>query len=131
MADFRWLIEAPGARYLAPRNVGGYDFHWTQDYNEALAFRDEGQADLTMMAIRQLAPSLFDFERTIGNAKAVEHGWLITPGEMPMTKDQIVVLSGPACASCKQIPKPDCDNPACAFRTTRIHGAVGKSGSTT
>lgn len=76
MADFRWLIEAPGQRYLAPRHVGGYDFHWTQDHNEALAFRDEGQADGTMMAIRQLAPALFDFERTLGNAKAVEHGWL-------------------------------------------------------
>lgn len=75
-ADFRWLIEAPGQRYLAPRHLGDYDFHWTQDHNEALAFRSEAQADGTMMAIRQLAPALFDFERTIGNAKAIEHGWV-------------------------------------------------------
>lgn len=27
-----------------------------------------------------------------------------------------VVGAGPACACCKQIPTPDCDNPACAFR---------------
>jgi hypothetical protein len=75
MTDFRWLIEAPGLRYLAARKVGNYEFHWTQDHNEALAFRDEAQADMTMMAIRQLAPQLFGFEVTIGNAKAVEHGW--------------------------------------------------------
>lgn len=38
--------------------------------------KPEAQADMTMMAIRDLAPALFDFERTIGNARAVEHGWL-------------------------------------------------------
>lgn len=27
-----------------------------------------------------------------------------------------VIGAGPACAGCKQIPRPDCDNPACAFR---------------
>jgi hypothetical protein len=27
-----------------------------------------------------------------------------------------VVGPGPACACCKKIPTPDCDNPACAFR---------------
>ena len=48
--------------------------------------------------------------------------------EMPMTKDQVVVLSGPACASCKKMPVPDCDNPACAFRTTRIPAVVGNVG---
>lgn len=74
--DFRWLIEAPGARYLAARKIGNHHFHWTQDHNAAIAFRSEAQADMTMMAIRDLAPTLFDFERTLGNAKAVEHAWM-------------------------------------------------------
>lgn len=76
--DFRWLIEAPGQRYLAARKLGNYEFHWTQDHDAAIAFRSEAQADMTMMAIRDLAPVLFDFERTIGNAKAIEHGWINT-----------------------------------------------------
>lgn len=79
MTDFRWLIEAPGPRYLAARKLGNYEFHWTQDHNAAIAFRSEAQADMTMMAIRDLAPELFAFERTIGNAKAVEHGWMDQP----------------------------------------------------
>lgn len=79
MTDFRWLIEAPGQRYLAAHKVGSYEFHWTQDHNAALAFRSEDQADMTMMAIRQLAQSLFDFERTLGSAKAIEHGWMDSP----------------------------------------------------
>ncbi len=76
MTDFRWLIEAPGQRYLAARKLGNHEFHWTQDHDKAIAFRSEAQADMTMMAIRDLAPSLFDFERTLGNAKAVEHAWM-------------------------------------------------------
>lgn len=79
MTDFRWLIEAPGQRYLAARKLGNHEFHWTQDHDKAIAFRDEAQADMTMMAIRDLAPALFDFERTLGNAKAVEHGWMDQP----------------------------------------------------
>lgn len=74
--DFRWLIEAPGQRYLAARKLGNHEFYWVQDHNAAIAFRDEAQADMTMMAIRDLAPALFNFERTIGNAKAVEHAWM-------------------------------------------------------
>jgi hypothetical protein len=33
-----------------------------------------------------------------------------------------VIGAGPACACCKQIPTPDCDNPACAFRSTNREG---------
>ncbi len=76
MTDFCWLIEAPGQRYLAARRVGFYEFHWTEDYNKALCFKSQEQADLTMMAIRDLIPSLFGFAVTLGDAKAVEHGWL-------------------------------------------------------
>lgn len=75
MSNFAWLIEAPGQRYLAARKLGGYNFHWTADHEKALRFMSEAQADLTMMAIRELAPSLFSFEVPIGNARAVEHGW--------------------------------------------------------
>jgi hypothetical protein len=77
MSDFAWLIEAPGPRYLAPRKITtSHDFTWHGDANFALRFHSEEQADLTMMAIRQIAPDLFGFERTLGNAKAVEHGWI-------------------------------------------------------
>lgn len=83
MSDFRWLIEAPGQRYLAARKIGNYEFHWTQDHNAAIAFRTESQADATMMAIRDMDRAingfdkgLFAFEVNLGNAKAVEHGWV-------------------------------------------------------
>lgn len=76
MSDFRWLIEAPGLRYLSVRKLAGHDFHWTRDHDAALCFKDQQQADYTLMALRQLAPPLFDFEKTLGNASAVEHGWV-------------------------------------------------------
>lgn len=74
-SEYGWLIEAPGQRYLAARHVGDYHFHWTQDHDAALRFHCKTQCDAAMMAIRQLAPALFDFERTLGNAAPVEHGW--------------------------------------------------------
>lgn len=91
MTDFRWLIEAPGPRYLAVQRLSGSDnFEWTADHNKALAFRSQEQADALMMAVRQLDRQmdaernhgklswgeLFAFEPKLGNAKAVEHGWL-------------------------------------------------------
>lgn len=82
MSDFRWLIEAPGVRYLAVQRLNMSDnFKWTADHNEALAFRSEDQADALMMAVRQWdrqyrQGELFGFESTLGNAKAVEHGWM-------------------------------------------------------
>lgn len=76
MDDFRWLIEAPGPRYLAVRELGGFQFYWTASHDEALCFKSERQADLTMLAIRDLVPMLFDFEKNLGNAKAIEHGWM-------------------------------------------------------
>lgn len=85
MSDFRWLIEAPGPRYLAVQQLSNsHNFEWTSDHNKALAFRSEEQADALMMAVRQMdrqmtgygREGLFSFEQTIGNAKAVEHGWM-------------------------------------------------------
>lgn len=84
MSDFRWLIEAPGARYLAVQRLNMSDnFEWTIDHDRAIAFRTQDQADATMMAIRQMDrqingfdKGLFAFEATLGNARAVEHGWL-------------------------------------------------------
>lgn len=90
MSDFRWLIEAPGQRYLAVQRLNMSDnFEWTTDHNKALAFRSQEQADALMMAVRQMDRildshknhgklswgELFSFEPTLGNAKAVEHGW--------------------------------------------------------
>lgn len=87
--DFRWLIEAPGPKYLAVQRLSQSDnFEWTTDHNEALAFRSKEQADALMMAVRQIdrrlnshdgipsSLSLFGFEISLGNAKPVEHGWM-------------------------------------------------------
>lgn len=87
--DFRWLIEAPGQRYLAVQRLRMSDnFEWTSDADKALAFRSEEQADALMMAVRQISRdfgrpdtmfgALFAFEATLGNATAVEHGWMQT-----------------------------------------------------
>ena len=88
--DFRWLIEAPGLKYLAVQRLkSSATFEWTADHNSALAFRSELQADSMMAALRQMDRlhdsyenngklswgKLFAFEPTLGNAKAVEHGW--------------------------------------------------------
>lgn len=82
MSDFRWLIEAPGQRYLAVQRISD-DFNWTTDHNEALAFRSQDQADALMMAVRQMDRringfdrGLFAFEATLGDARPVEHCWM-------------------------------------------------------
>ncbi len=91
MSDFRWLIEAPGQKYLAvQRLTSSRNFEWTTDHNKALAFRSKEQADDLMEALRQIDREfdsyqnggklswgkLFAFEPTVGNARAVEHGWM-------------------------------------------------------
>lgn len=84
MTDFRWLIEAPGPRYLTYGRLRmSCNFVWTEDHNLALAFRSREQADGLMMAVRQMDrqingfdKGLFAFEATLGDAKAVEHGWM-------------------------------------------------------
>ena len=91
MSDFRWLIEAPGQRYLAVQRLdASNNFEWTTDHDKAIAFRSEEQADALMMALRQLDRQLesydnggklswgklFAFEPSLGNAKAIEHGWM-------------------------------------------------------
>ena len=94
--DFKWLIEAPGPRYLSVQRLSKSDtFEWTTDANKALAFRSEYQADAMMCALRQLDRQiesytnggklswgkLFGFEPSLGNAKAVEHAWMQTAGQ--------------------------------------------------
>lgn len=74
--SFAWLIEAPGQHYLAVRAVAGNKFFWVQDHGAALRFFSEEQADLAMLAIRQLDPELFGFAKTLGEAKPVEHAWV-------------------------------------------------------
>jgi len=75
--DYHWLIEAPGIKYLAVRKLdaNSHTLHWTGEHDEALHFRSEAQADGLMMALRQLAPALFGFAATLGDARAVEHAW--------------------------------------------------------
>lgn len=78
--DFAWLIEAPGTKYLATRRLGINEFYWTSDHNTALRFISEQQADGVMMAVRELVPPLFEFARTLGEARPVEHGWIGSKG---------------------------------------------------
>ena len=90
-SDFRWLIEAPGTKYLAvQRLTSSATFEWTTDHNKALAFRSEAQADDMIATLRQMDRlhdsyenngklswgKLFAFEPTLGNARAVEHAWV-------------------------------------------------------
>ena len=77
MTDFRWLIEAPGQKYLAVRRVAPIPFfEWSSDHNKAFAFRSQQQADDMIDALRGLYRDLFAFEPLLGNAKTVEHGWM-------------------------------------------------------
>lgn len=81
MTDFRWLIEAPGPRYLGVRKLSSrHDFVWTAQHDLAIQFASQEQADLTMMALRDLNRELFGFEATLGPAQPVEHGWMDPSG---------------------------------------------------
>lgn len=90
MTDFCWLIEAPGANYLAVRKApGDYrgEFFWTSDPNRALRFFDKEQADLSSTAIRALHPDLWGFAGTLGEAWPREHGWLDAHPKQPGSED--------------------------------------------
>lgn len=79
VADFAWLIEAPGPRYLAVRKgLGDYrgEFYWTDKPNDALRFFNKAQADFTGTAIRRLLPDLWAFAGTLGEAWPREHKWV-------------------------------------------------------
>lgn len=54
-----WLIEMQGSSWLGARHLGGYEFYWTSDPYKAIQFVTKEQADLVMMAVRQLRPDLF------------------------------------------------------------------------
>lgn len=87
---FPWLIEAPGLQYLSVQKIGVEQFRWTTDHDKAIRFISEVQADAVLSALRALDRelhlernpgnlswgTLFAFEPTLGNATAVEHGWL-------------------------------------------------------
>ncbi len=92
LADiFAWLIEAPGQNYLSYRHLGRHEFHWTKDHTRALRFFSLEQADNVMMAIRELAPTLFAFAITLGEAKPVEHGWI---SEIPIPPEPTTADAG-------------------------------------
>ena len=74
--DYKWVIEAPGTHYLTATQVGGESFYWAAAHISAIRFESEDTANAVMMAIRALAPHLFAFENTLGNARAVEHAWV-------------------------------------------------------
>ena len=97
MTDYRWLIEAPGTKYLAVREIAHtHTFHWTVDHNKALHLRTKEQADGLMMAVRQLSPGLFGFAVTLGDARAVEHAWdTWDSGQIGSELDSIAVNQSP------------------------------------
>jgi hypothetical protein len=78
MTQSWWLIEMLGPCYLAVRQLGGYEFYWSREHSEGIRFADRGQADMAMMAIRQLRGDLFP-ACLPDSPRAVEHMW--TPGE--------------------------------------------------
>lgn len=69
-----WLIEMQGPAYLAARHLGGYEFYWTEQHNQAIRFYERSQADTVMMAIRQLRGDLFPACLTRAPC-AIEHSW--------------------------------------------------------
>lgn len=73
---FYWLVEAPGPHYLGVRKLPGYEFYWTPDVNKALRFTTKHDADFTSMAVRALAPQLWAFATTLGEAWPREHGFI-------------------------------------------------------
>lgn len=76
MTDFAWLIEAPGPHYLGTRTLGVHEFYWTAAPSRAVRFVSREAADGVMMAVRHMAPALFAFAVTLGDARPVEHGWI-------------------------------------------------------
>jgi hypothetical protein len=78
MSDFAWVIEAPGQNYLATQTIG-HDprFFWTKDPAKALRFISADQAYGVMMAVRKLAHELWAFAINLGEARPVEHGWVL------------------------------------------------------
>lgn len=86
MNYFAWLIEAPGQRYLGVRKaLGDYrsEFYWTDDPHKALRLISQEAADGVAMAVRKLAPDLWGFASTLGEAWPREHGWLANVGTKP------------------------------------------------
>ena len=74
-SEYGWLIEAPDGHYMAVHKLGRHEFYWTRDHDKALRFHTHNQAELTMMAVREMAPNLFGFALNLGEATPVEHGW--------------------------------------------------------
>jgi hypothetical protein len=80
--EFAWLIEAPGQRYLAVQNLSSHsNFIWSRDHNVAIRFDTKDQATSVLEALRTSVQNgeLFSFERTLGPAQAIEHGWMGGP----------------------------------------------------
>ena len=69
-----WVIEMQGPVYLSARQLGGYEFYWTADVQSAIRFFEGAQADMVMMAVRQLRPDLFPACLPTP-IRAVEHEW--------------------------------------------------------
>jgi hypothetical protein len=71
---YGWVVEMQGPAYLSARHAGGYEFCWTDDHSKAIRFPTREQADLVMMAVRQLRGDLFPSCLT-QVPRATEHAW--------------------------------------------------------
>ena len=89
-----WLIEMQGPAYLSARQLGGYEFCWTEDVYKAIRFFNRDQANLVMMTIRQLRGDLFPSCLTKVPC-AVEHTW--TREGVRRDGQLVELLCGPQC----------------------------------
>lgn len=90
---FGWLIEMQGPAYLAAKTCGGHEFCWTADPLKGIRFCSYDQANMVMMAVRQLVPELFPSCVT-QPPKPVEHGWL---DSLPVGSDDLGQCTVPGC----------------------------------
>lgn len=128
MTFFAWLIEAPGQRYLATREIGhNPHFYWTEVAGRATRFASSWQADGVMMSVRQLNPDLFAFAANLGEAKPVEHAWL--GGPVPFDID--TATECPKCGlEAKSLTHRFCQYPVCPVRDAlAAKRATGQSGA--
>jgi hypothetical protein len=71
VSNTQYIIEAPGPYYLGARHLGDYAFFWSDRKQDAIVFLHYHNADMVMMAVRQLAPHLFVFEKALRNAGVI------------------------------------------------------------
>lgn len=75
--QFAFAIEAPMLNYLAVRKTSNnrHEFFFSEDADQAICFGTEPEAFKIMMAVKLLAPSVFEYG-SCGEAKTVDIGFV-------------------------------------------------------